>query len=81
MKLSSTPEIRLKRKISVNVLRQKKFDLDMNNNYDKLKNLIDLGFNDIEIINRISAISKFRLKKMLYLIRNNLTSNYYFNTK
>jgi len=40
--------------------------------------MINDGYADNEIIKRIINISRFRLKKMIFLIKNKLNSDYYF---
>lgn len=78
MKNSSTPDVRLLRRNKSMVSKQKKFDFDMNNHKEQMKHYIKQGFDDNEIIKRITDISKYRLKKMLFLLRNNLNSNHFF---
>lgn len=75
----STPENIKKRKILVLEKRKKIFDIDFNSKKNEIKKMINNGFTDSEIIKRIDNISRFRLKKMIYLIKNNLNSEYYFN--
>lgn len=83
MKKSSTPEIRLNRKIETNKKRQEKFNKDMKKYEIQINEFINFKYADSEIIKRISEISRFRLKKMIFLLKNNLSSDYYFkiNTK
>lgn len=78
MKKSSTPEINLNRKIVIIKKRQKNFDDDMIKHENQIKEYINLGYLDSEIIKRINDVSRFRLKKMIFLLKNNLNSNHYF---
>lgn len=74
-----TPENILKRKKIMILKRKNKFDLDFVSNKDQIEKLINNGYKDNEIIKRIDGISRFRVKKMIFLIKNNLDSNYYFD--
>jgi hypothetical protein len=78
MRNSSTPDVKLMRRNKSIVSKQKKFDFDMNNYKKQMKHYIIQGFDDNEITKRITDVSKYRLKKMLFLLRNNLNSNHFF---
>lgn len=78
MRKSSTPEIILNRKTSTLKKRKKQFDADMEKIKPQLIKFIENGFTDSEIIKRIEGISRYRLKKMIYLLRNDLNSDIYF---
>ena len=67
-----------KRKEIIMKNRKDKFDDDLNVYRDKIVLMINNGLEDCEIIKRIENISRFRIKKMIYLIKNNLTSDFYF---
>ena len=78
MKKSSTPEIRLNRKIETNKKRQEKFNKDMKKYEIQINEFINFKYADSEIIKRINDVSRFRIKKMIFLLKNNLNSNHYF---
>lgn len=73
-----TTENILKRQIIIIENRKKKFDDDFEKNKMDIKKMLDLGFNENEIIKRITGVSRYKIKKMIYLIKNNLTSDFYF---
>lgn len=78
MKKSSTPEIILNRKNAMMKKRQNNFDNDMMKYRNQINQYLQFGYTDLEIIRRINDISRFRLKKMIFLLKNNLNSDYYF---
>lgn len=73
-----TPENILKRKKIILENRKKLFDFEFETNKENIKKMIDNGYTDNEINKRISDISKYKVGKMIYLLRNNLDSSYYF---
>jgi len=75
-----TPENIKKRRIGVIRNKKRLFDKDFREHQDELKKLIEYEFTDNEIIKRIQDLSRYRIKKMIFLIKNNLTSDYFFIT-
>lgn len=80
MKKSSTPEVNLNRRNGTIKTKQKSFDSEMKIFEVKIKLYIQQGYSDNEIIKRINEISKYKLKKIIFLIRNNYNSDYFFKT-
>jgi hypothetical protein len=73
-----TPDNILKRKKIILENRKKLFDFEFETNKENIKKMIDNGYADNEINKRISDISKYKIKKMIFLLKNNLNSDYYF---
>jgi len=78
MREKITPESILNLKTLTLEKRKKKFDTDFNSEKENIVKMINDGYADNEIIKRIINISRFRLKKMIFLIKNKLNSDYYF---
>lgn len=74
----STPENKVKRRIAILNKRKAMFDYDLDAIKDVLKQHVNNGYTNAEVIKRFPSISRFRLQKMIYLVKNNLTSDYYF---
>ena len=81
MKNSSTPEVKLIRRNNSIKKKQKTFDSDMEKYENQIQNYMLYEYTNNEIMKRINGISKYRLKKMIFLLRNNLTSDYFFIIK
>ena len=78
MKNSSTPKVRIVRRNASIKTKQKTFDSEMKLYEKQIKIYIQQGYIDNEIIMRINELSKYKLKKMMFLIRNNYNSDYFF---
>lgn len=77
----NTPENILKRKTELIKKKKRIFDEDFNSNKDNIKKMINNGYTDNEISKRINNISKFRMKKMIFLLKNDLNSDHFFKIK
>lgn len=59
--------------------KKKIFDIDFNSKKEDIEKMISNGYADHEIIKRIPNLSRYRIKKMIFLIKNDLNSDYYFS--